>query len=205
MEKIKKRNELSIFEDFRLKQKIKVISHKAPDEKELKKLNIFYKINNENGIVSYWKNFKGNLERVNKYGELITHGDEGYDIDLEEEPNKNSLKKYDGSIRVLTNKYNIPISYWEKSDDGKLTEVNNKINKDSLNVEYEIKAWLRNKAIDYVSLEIRNMKKKAYEYSHEELKNMIEAEENKLIKKGGWKAIRVAAMTALGISWVPFL
>ena len=83
--------------------------------------------------------------------------------------------------------------------------MNNKINKDSLNVEYEIKAWLRNKAIDYVSLEIRNMKKKAYEYSHEELKNMIEAEENKLIKKGGWKAIRVAAMTALGISWVPFL
>jgi hypothetical protein len=55
MEKIKKRNELSIFEDFRLKQKIKVISHKAPDEKELKKLNIFYKINNENGIVSYGK------------------------------------------------------------------------------------------------------------------------------------------------------
>ena len=88
MEKIKKRNELSIFEDFRLKQKIKVISHKVPDEKELKKLNIFYKINNENGIVSYWKNFKGNLERVNKYGQLITHGDEGYDIDLEEEPNK---------------------------------------------------------------------------------------------------------------------
>ena len=56
-----------------------------------------------------------------------------------------------------------------------------------------------------LKIKIRNMKKKAYEYSHEELKNMIEAEENKLIKKGGWKAIRVAAMTALGISWVPFL
>ena len=49
------------------------------------------------------------------------------------------------------------------------------------------------------------MKKKAYEYSKDELMSMIEKEENKLIKKGGWKAVRLAAYSALGLPFLGFL
>jgi hypothetical protein len=204
MTKIKQRNELSIFEDFRIKQKINVVKHKVPEEKDLKKLNILYR--NFEGIVYYWKNIKGTLLQANKYGELIEAGDEGYDIDGDDvKPKKSSLKKYEGNIRVITNEYNIPISYWKKSENGNLVEVNNAKKADALSIEQEVKAWVRNKAIDAVGLEIRSMKKKAYEYSKDELMNMIQEEENKLIKKGGWKALKVAALSSLGLSWLPFI
>ena len=49
------------------------------------------------------------------------------------------------------------------------------------------------------------MKKKAYEYSKKELMNMIEAEENKIIKKGGMKAVRIAALSAIGLPFLGFL
>ena len=49
------------------------------------------------------------------------------------------------------------------------------------------------------------MKKKAYEYSKKELMNMVEKEEDKLIKKGSWKALRIAAYSSLGLSWLPFI
>jgi hypothetical protein len=204
MTKIKQRNELSIFEDFRIKQKINVVKHKVPEEKDLKKLNVLYRT--FDGIVYYWKNIKGTLLQSNKYGELIEVGDEGYDIDGDDvKPKKSSLKKYDGNVRVVTNEYNIPISYWEKSENGNLVEVNNAKKADALSIEQEVKAWVRNKAIDAVGLEIRSMKKKVYEYSKEELMNMIQDEENKLIKKGGWKALKVAALSSLGLSWLPFI
>jgi len=204
MTKIKQRNELSIFEDFRIKQKINVIKHKVPEEKDLKKLNVLYRT--FEGIVYYWKNIKGTLLQSNKYGDLIEVGDEGYDIDGDDvKPKKSSLKKYDGNVRVVTNEYNIPISYWEKSENGNLVEVNNAKKADALSIEQEVKAWVRNKAIDAVGLEIRSMKKKVYEYSKEELMNMIQDEENKLIKKGGWKALKVAALSSLGLSWLPFI
>ena len=63
----------------------------------------------------------------------------------------------------------------------------------------------RNEAINAVGLEIRTMKKKAYEYSKKELMNMIEAEENKIIKKGGMKAVRIAALSAIGLPFLGFL
>ena len=34
---------------------------------------------------------------------------------------------------------------------------------------------------------------------------MIEKEERKLIKKGSWKALKVAAFSSLGLSWLPFI
>ena len=203
MTKIKQRNELSIFEDFRIKQKINVIKHKVPEEKDLKKLNVLYRT--FEGIVYYWKNIKGTLLQSNKYGDLIEVGDEGYDIDGDDvKPKKSSLKKYDANIRVVTNEYNIPISYWEKSENGKLVEVNNS-KEEATSLEFKVKIWLRNKAIDAVGLEIRSMKKKAYEYSKDELVKMIEIEENKMIEKGGWKALRMAAYSALGLPFLGFL
>ena len=66
-----------------------------------------------------------------------------------------------------------------------------------------LKSWLRNQAIDTVSLEIRSMKKKAYEYSSKQLEKMIIDEEDKIIKKKGWKGIKIAA--ALMIGYIPDL
>ena len=203
MTEVKKRNELSIFEELRFKPLNEVTTHELPEEKTLKKLNVLYR--NVDGIVYYWKNIKGSLWQANKYGELIEVGDEGYDIDGDDvKPKKSSLKKYDGNIRVVTNEYNIPISYWEKSENGNLVEVNNS-KEEETSIEFKVKAWLRDKAIDAVGLEIRSMKKKAYEYSKDELMRMIEIEENKMIEKGGLKALRMAAFSALGLPFLGFL
>ena len=49
------------------------------------------------------------------------------------------------------------------------------------------------------------MKKKAYEYSKKELEKMIDEAEKKIIKKKGWKALRIAALSTLGLSWLPFI
>ena len=159
MTEVKKRNELSIFEELRFKPLKKVTTHVLPEEKTLKKLNVVYR--KVDGIVYYWKNINGTLLQANKYGQLIEVGDEGYDIDGDDvKPKKSSLKKYEGNIRVITNEYNIPISYWKKSENGNLVEVNNAKKADALSIEQEVKAWVRNKAIDAVGLEIRSMKKK---------------------------------------------
>ena len=48
------------------------------------------------------------------------------------------------------------------------------------------------------------MKKKAYEYSKNELEKMIKEEEKKIIKKKGWMGIRILAAT-MGIGFVPFI
>ena len=72
-------------------------------------------------------------------------------------------------------------------------------------VEFKIKSWLRNEAIDVVGLEIRSMKKKAYEYSEDELEKMIIEQENIIIKKKGWKAVRMVALSSLGLGWLPFI
>ena len=48
-------------------------------------------------------------------------------------------------------------SLWTKDENNKLQQVNPE---DDLGVHFSIKSWLRNQAIDIVSLEIRSMKKK---------------------------------------------
>ena len=202
MTEVKKRNELSIFEELRFKPLKKVTTHVLPEEKTLKKLNVLYR--KVDGIVYYWKNITGTLLQANKYGQLIEVGDEGYDIDGDDvKPKKSSLKKYDGNIRVVTNEHNIPISYWEKSENGKLVEVNNS-KEEATSLEFKVKIWLRNKAIEVVGLEIRSMKKKAYEYSKDELMSMIEIEEKKIITKKGWQGVRLAA-AAMGLGFLPFI
>ena len=93
------------------------------------------------------------------------------------------------------------LTWWKEDKNGNLVQVNLA----DAGVEFKVKSWLRNKAIDAVGLEIRSMKKKAYEYSEDELFRMIESEEKKIIKKGGWKAVRVAAFSALGLPFLGFL
>ena len=202
MEKTKKRNELSIFEELRLKPPTNARTKEHyPRENSLHKLNVFCKLDKNNNPLSWWKKRpNGELMQVNEFGEMIFSSDERYEKII---PQEKSLKKNQSKILVTVNKYKIPVTYWVKDKSGELIQLN--LKEEEKGVEFKIKSWLRDKAIDAVGLEIRSMKKKAYEYSKEELMNMIEEEEDKLVKKGGWKALKVAALSSLGLSWLPFI
>ena len=202
MKKNKQRNELSIFEELRLKPSTNARSPEHyPREYSLHKLNVLCKVDKKNNPISWWKKRpNGEFMQVNEFGEMIFSSDKRYEKTI---PKSENLKKNKSKILVTVNKYNMPVTYWVKDNDGDLIQVN--LKEEDVGVEMKIKSWLRNKAIDVVSLEIRSMKKKAYEYSKDELMEMIEKEESKLIKKGGWKAVRMAALSTLGLSWLPFI
>ena len=202
MEKIKKRNEISIFEELRLKPSTNTITKEHyPKDYSLQKLNVLCKVDKNNQPVSWWKKrSNGTMMQVNEFGEVIFSGDKRYEKKI---PNENILKKNKSKILVTLNKYKIPKTYWVKDKKGELFQIN--LKEQEKGFEFQIKSWLRDKAIDKVGLEIRSMKKKAYEYSKKELMKMVEKEENKLLKKGSLKALKVAAFSSLGLSWLPFI
>ena len=202
MTKIKQRNELSIFEDFRIKPPTNArTKDHYPREYSLHKLNVLCKVDKKNKPVSWWKKRpNGKLMQVNEFGEMIFSSDEKYEKII---PKETSLKKNESKILVTLNKYKIPVTYWVKDKNDELFQLN--LKEGEKGIEHKINSWLRDKAIDAVGLEIRTMKKKAYEYSKDELLSMIEGEEEKLVKKGGWKALKVAALSSLGLSWLPFI
>jgi len=202
MKKNKNRNELSIFEELRLKPSTNARSPEHyPREYSLHKLNVLCKEDKKNNPISWWKKRpNGEFMQVNEFGEMIFSSDKRYEKTI---PKSKNLKKNKSKILVTVNKYNMPVTYWVKDNEGDLIQVN--LKEEDVGVEMKIKSWLRDKAIGAVSLEISSMKKKAYEYSKDELMRMIEAEENKAIKKGGWKAVRIAALSALGLPFLGFL
>ena len=202
MKKNKNRNELSIFEELRLKPPTNARSPEHyPREYSLHKLNVLCKVDKKNNPISWWKKRpNGEFMQVNEFGEMIFSSDKRYEKTI---PKSKNLKKNKSKILVTVNKYNMPVTYWVKDNEGDLIQVN--LKEEDVGVEMKIKSWLRDKAIGAVSLEISSMKKKAYEYSKDELMRMIEAEENKAIKKGGWKAVRIAALSALGLPFLGFL
>ena len=202
MKKNKQRNELSIFEELRLKPSTNARSPEHyPREYSLHKLNVLCKVDKKNNPISWWKKRpNGEFMQVNEFGEMIFSSDKRYEKTI---PKSKNLKKNKSKILVTVNKYNMPVTYWVKDNEGDLIQVN--LKEEDVGVEMKIKSWLRDKAIGAVSLEISSMKKKAYEYSKDELMRMIEAEENKAIKKGGWKAVRIAALSTLGLGWLPFI
>ena len=202
MKKNKNRNELSIFEELRLKPSTNARSPEHyPREYSLHKLNVLCKVDKKNNPISWWKKRpNGEFMQVNEFGEMIFSSDKRYEKTI---PKSKNLKKNKSKILVTVNKYNMPVTYWVKDNEGDLIQVN--LKEEDVGVEFKIKSWLRNEAIDAVGLEIRSMKKNAYEYSKDELMEMIEKEESKLIKKGGWKAVRVAALSTLGLGWLPFI
>tara|TARA_B100001013_G_C24468071_1_gene386276 strand:+ start:56 stop:664 length:609 start_codon:yes stop_codon:yes gene_type:complete len=202
MKKNKNRNELSIFEELRLKPSTNARSPEHyPREYSLHKLNVLCKVDKKNNPISWWKKRpNGEFMQVNEFGEMIFSSDKRYEKTI---PKSKNLKKNKSKILVTVNKYNMPVTYWVKDNEGDLIQVN--LKEEDVGVEMKIKSWLRDKAIGAVSLEISSMKKKAYEYSKDELMRMIEAEENKAIKKGGWKAVRIAALSALGLPFLGFL
>ena len=98
---------------------------------------------------------------------------------------------------------NYIVTWWDEDENGKLVQVN--LSDEGESVKFKMKAWLRKEAINAVKLEISTMKKRAYEYEKEELLKMIEKEENKIIKKQGWKWVRRLAFATLGIGFIPGL
>lgn len=201
MEKNKKRNELSIFEEFRIKSPTTSLNiEDYPSDNDLHSLNLLCKVDNKGQPVSWWKkNNKGNLRQVNELGEFIFSADKDFEKQI---PKEKSLKKNKNKILVTINKYNIPTSWWIRDKNGELVQINIK-SKDPDTMQ-KLKSWLRDQAIGIVSHEIRSMKKKAYEYSKEDLENMIKDEEKKIIKKKGWLSIRILAAT-MGVGYIPFI
>ena len=202
MEKNKKRNELSIFEELRIKPPTNARAPEHyPSEHSLRKLNVLCKVDKNNKPISWWKKRKnGELMQVNELGEVMFSGDERIEKNI---PKEENLEEDKSKILVTVNKYKIPVTYWTKDTNDNLVQLN--IKEKEKGLDHHFKSWVRDKAIDAVSNEIRSMKKKAYEYSKEELLEMIKVEENKLIKSGGLKALKVAFFSSIGLSWVPFI
>ena len=203
MKKNKQRNELSIFEELRLKPDD--VREEPPKKNKLLIIDdIYFYYNTKLKKNTYWILTEPKYSQVTEYREQLDTDDEDYQLNI---PKKSSLKEYKTDVKIHVEEEGEDGDYctwWKENENGELIQVNI-IKEEDAGVEFKIKSWLRNKAIDVVGLEIRSMKKNAYEYSKDELMKMIEAEENKVIEKGGWKAVRIAALSALGLPFLGFL
>ena len=200
MTKTIKRNELAIFEELRLKIPTS-LSNEAPPKSELKKIdNIYYYYNEKLKKNTYWqKNPTGRIVQVNQYGELVFSSNDEYQRDT---PIKSLLKKYKTDVRFHRDEHiEDHVTWWTEDKNGELVQVN--IKKGDVGFTFKIKSWLRDEAINHVGLEIRSLKSKAYKYSKEELLEMIEEEEGKIIRKHGWKWAKRAAMIYFGVGFIP--
>ena len=203
MTEVKKRNELSIFEELRLKPDD--FQSEVPKIEDLEEIDdVYYYYNKKLKKNTYWILTDSGWKQVNEYKVGLDDDDEDYQFNA---PKESILKKYKTDVKVYIEEKGKDMDYvtwWVEDKNGELIQVNTTKEGEG-GIEFKIKSWLRNKAIDAVGLEIRSMKKKAYEYSKDELMCMIEIEENKMIEKGGWKALRMAAYSALGLPFLGFL
>jgi len=203
MTEVKKRNELSIFEELRLKPDD--VRDKPPKKNKLLEIDdIYFYYNGKLKKNTYWISTDSGWKQVNEYQVGLDDDDEDYQFNV---PKESSLKKYITDVKVHIEEKGKDMDYvtwWVEDKNGELIQVNTTKEGEG-GIEFKIKSWLRDKAIDAVGLEIRSMKKKAYEYSKDELMCMIEIEENKMIEKGGLKALRMAAYSALGLPFLGFL
>ena len=203
MTEVKERNELSIFEELRLKPDD--FQSEVPKIEDLEEIDdVYYYYNKKLKKNTYWILTDSGWKQVNEYKVGLDDDDEDYQFNA---PKESILKKYKSDVKVYIEEKGKDMDYvtwWVEDKNGELIQVNTTKEGEG-GIEFKIKSWLRNKAIDAVGLEIRSMKKKAYEYSKDELVKMIEIEENKMIEKGGWKALRMAAYSALGLPFLGFL
>ena len=199
MTKTIKRNELAIFEELRLKSPTS-LSNKAPKKSDLKKIDIFKYYNLKFKKNTYWqKNPTGRIVQVNQYGELVFSSNDEYQRNT---PKKFLLRKYKTDVRFHRDEYiKDYVTWWTEDKNGELVQVN--IKKEDVDIKFKIKSWLRDEAINHVGLEIRSLKSKAYKYSKEELLEMIEEEEGKIMRKHGWKWAKRAAMIYFGVGFLP--
>lgn len=198
-----KRNEIAIFEDFKLKPEKNLASgsnNTSVDKKELKKI-ILYRDNHQTNF--FWrKENDGSFSPVDKFG--------SFDFIKANQPNPKNLTKFDTKLLASFNQYGWPIEWWAEDKYGQLIKVYSKkqknlIEKEKDSLDFKVNAWIRDEAIKMVGLEIRKLKKKAYEYSKEELENLILDKERDLIKKTGWKVLKTVALSSLGLGFLPFI
>jgi len=200
--KKKKRNEISIFQEFELKPED--LKEEIPKKEDLEPIEDIYfyhdKLLKRN---TYWREVDSELIQVDEYGVSLDEDDKDYQ---EEIPETSKLKEYKTDVMFFVEEEKedmIICTWWKENEQGQLIQVN--LSDEGESVKFKMKAWLRKEAINAVKLEINTMKKRAYEYEKEELLQMIEKEENKIIKKQGWKWVRRLALASLGIGFIPGL
>ena len=190
---MKKRNELAIFEEFRFKSKVKSKIVKAP--KTLEKLILFCEVDKNKKPIKYYRKEKD---------ETFVEVDEfGLYKSSTKQPTKR-LYGIDTNFHIMRNKFKVPVQWWikEGNDQFKLIKSNIKEEEEFDGIDFKIKSYVRDEAIKELSLEMKKMKKKAYEYKTEELKKLIEEKESKIIKDYGWKGIRNAVLASLGLGFI---
>ena len=198
--KKKKRNEIAIFQELELKPED--FREEIPNKEDLETMDDIYFYNDK--LLkrnTYWRKVDSELIQVDKYGVSLDEDDKDYQKEI---PKTSKLKEYKTDVKVFVEEEKedmIICTWWKQNEQGQLTQVN--LSEES--IKFKVQSMLRDKAIESVSFEIRTMKKKAHEYSDEELIKMIKQEEKKLIKKGVMKTIKVSVMSMLGLSWLPFI
>ena len=198
--KKKKRNEIAIFQELELKPED--FREEIPNKEDLEPIDDIYFYNDK--LLkrnTYWRKIDSELIQVDEYGESLDEDDKDYQKEI---PNTSKLKEYKTDVKFFVEEEKedmIICTWWKQNEQGQLTQVN--LSEES--IKFKVQSMLRDKAIESVSFEIRTMKKKAHEYSDEELIKMIKQEEKKLIKKGVMKTIKVSVMSMLGLSWLPFI
>jgi hypothetical protein len=200
--KKKKRNEIAIFQEFELKPED--FREEIPNKEDLEPIDDIYFYNDK--LLkrnTYWREVDSELIQVDEYGESLDEDDKDYQKEI---PNTSKLKEYKTDVKFFVEEEKedmIICTWWKQNEQGQLTQVN--LSGEGESVKFKMKAWLRKEAINAVKLEINTMKKRAYEYEKEELLQMIEKEEKKIIKKQGWKWVRRLALASLGIGFIPGL
>ncbi len=114
MKKNKQRNELSIFEELRLKPSKNEIwssedpPESSPREEDLKELNILCKVGKDNNPISWWKKRpNGEFMQVNEFGEVIFSGDKRYEKTI---PKSIEFCSRAGLNYVSCSPYRVPIA-----------------------------------------------------------------------------------------------
>ena len=157
---MKKKNELAVFEEFRLKPED--FRDQPPKKKDLKKIDdVYFYYNTKFKKNTYWILTEPEYSQVDEYRATVDSDHEDYQLNI---PKKSSLKKYKTDVKVHIEEYDEKedisyLTWWKEDENGELIQVN-KTEEEDAGVEFKVKSWLRNKAIDAVGLEIRSMKKK---------------------------------------------
>ena len=94
MTKIKKRNELSIFEELRLKPEDFRETPKIEDLVEID--HVYYYYNTKFKKNTYWILTEPKFTQVNEYSEGIDTDDEDYQLNI---PKINKLKKFETNVK----------------------------------------------------------------------------------------------------------
>ena len=192
------KNEIVIFEEFRLKPEARAI--KAIDSKQdIQKLKKLYLYKEPSQSDFFWtKDIDGNFIPTDMYG--------SFSLINKSKPNLKKLQKFDTNFYVVLNKYKWPTQWWIKDNNKKLIRIYNKEEKKSIKVEeksltFIIDSWIRDEAIKLVSAEMRALKARPYEFKTKEIESFIMQKEKEIKEKYTLKTIRYIVLASLGLNF----